>query len=297
MTRLVFIVGTSAVGKSNWAIEWAKHSLSQGERAGILNCDSIQIYKELNIGSAKPDFSKYPEIPFYLYNQIKAPEVCTAGIFREKAIRLLTKKLPKEWIIATGGSGFYLQALEKGMYPVQSFNTPTKNIPLNKLYQSLKEKDPATALLINPKDRYRISRALYLITKEGKTLSQIKSEFKEQSLPWPYLKIGLRIPKTELLNRVQKRTKKMLKEGLIEEVETLLKKGLKHWRPLNSIGYKETRQYLEGSLTKEELEAVIVSNTMRLTKKQRTWFKKDKNIQWFDWNLPPLKVYKQLFKC
>ena len=325
--KLLFIVGPSGVGKSHWAIEWAKQIHSTGQAVGILNCDSIQIYKDLNIGSAKPDFVKYPDISFYLYNQIPAPKLCTAGLFRKKALQILTDKLSKEIIIATGGSGFYLQALEKGMFPVapssalglspsQSPSSPPdpsslpdmscprkrasntkKTLTLSELYQSLKQKDPLAASRISPKDRYRILRALELINQEGKTLSSLQSEFKEQKLPWPYLKIGLSIPKDELLKRIQKRTKFMLKSGLIEEVEKLLQRGLKAWRPLNSIGYKETQQYLEGLMTKEELEADIVRNTMRLAKKQKTWFKKDTSIQWFDWNLAPLKVYKQLFKC
>ena len=314
--KLIFIVGPTGAGKSHWAIEWAKQILCESGSAGsvglagsggsggsagsvgVLNFDSIKIYKDLNIGSAKPDFSKYPDLDFYLYDEIPAPKLCTAGLFRKKALQVLTQKLPQKAIIATGGSGFYLQALEKGMFPVSVSRPPAlQNLPLAELYESLKQKDALTASRISPKDRYRIVRALELIQQEGKALSSLKLEFKEQALPWPYLKIGLSIPKPELLKRVQSRTKEMLKAGLIEEVESLLARGLKSWRPLSSIGYKETQQYLEGVLTKLELEEEIVRNTMRLAKKQNTWFKKDKSIQWFDANLSPLKVYKRLFKC
>lgn len=304
MPQLIFILGPTAVGKSEWAIKWVKSQPS--ENMGILNCDSIQIYKDLNIGSAKPDFSKHPDINFYLFDVLKAPEVGTAGFFREKALQVLKQKLPQEKIIAVGGSGFYFQALEKGMYPKSFSSKPPKTNSylskdlskksLNELYQKLKEEDIETAKLISPKDRYRITRSLELIQTEGKKVSQIKKEFKETKLPWPYLKIGLDIPKEELLKRIQIRTQKMIQEGLVEEVEMLLSRGLKNWQALNSIGYKESKLYLEGLLKKEDLEPEIVKNTMRLAKKQKTWFKKDKEIQWFDWSAEPLKVYKQLFK-
>ena len=328
MTNLIFIVGVTAAGKTNWALELAKLILSKKQTPiGILNSDSIQIYKDLNIGSAKPDLSSYPDINFYLFNELKAPQVGTAGFFRKKALEVLHAKLPNETILIVGGSGFYLQALEKGMYPVEkqplksapplseslSLNFSEKPITSTKtkiqinsqisnktdikgLYQELKQKDPKWAEKINPNDKYRILRALNLIKTEGKTVSQIQKEFKEQALPWPYLKIGLQIPKAELLKRVQQRTRAMLKKGLIEETQALIQKGFRNWKPLNSIGYKEVLLYLEGQIKKEDLEPAIVSKTIQLAKKQKTWFKKDKNIQWFDWSLSPLKVYKQVFQ-
>ena len=324
MTKLIFVVGVTAVGKTDWALELARLIQSDKQTSvGILNADSVQIYKELNIGSAKPDLSNYPDINFYLFNELKAPQIGTAGLFRKKALEVLQEKLSKETILVVGGSGFYLQALEKGMYPVeQSFkkksipslfensvlnldshesgniqNLQNSNqISLTALYKELARKDPETAQKISPKDRYRIVRALDLINREGKTVSQIKQKFKEQKLPWPYLKIGLQIPKEQLLKRVQQRTQDLLKKGLIEETQDLIKKGFKNWKALNSVGYKEVLLYLEGQIKKEDLEPAIVSKTMQLAKKQKTWFKKDKNIRWIDWNISALKVYKQFFK-
>ena len=301
MKNLIFIVGETGVGKTNLALELAQLIQSKKQNSsGLLNGDSIQMYKDLNIGSAKPDFSMYPNINFYLFDELPAPQLGTAGFFRKRALEILQNKLNKETIFLVGGSGFYLQALEKGMYPLeQSFekaqsSDQTSNI--TKLYQKLEKKDPETAKTINPNDKYRILRALAIMETEGKTISQIKKEFKKQRLPWPYLKIGLKIPKEQLLKRVQQRAKNMLKQGLIEETQALLDKGFKNWKPLSSVGYKEVVLYLEAQIKKEDLEDMIVSKTMQLAKKQRTWFKKDKNIQWLDWNLSALKVYKQVFK-
>ena len=335
---LIFIVGATATGKTDWALKWA----TQEKKAGILNADSIQIYKELNKGSAKPDFSKYPDISFYLFNELQAPEFCTAGLFRKKALKVLNEKIPKEKIFVVGGSGFYIQALEKGMYPLSSPDSEQKNMSslslnefdsstkekssslsdefdssakenpsslldesdsstkedrsksLNQLYEELKSKDPETAKKISPKDKYRIERALNIMKSQKKTLSQIKKEFQQQSLKWPYKKIGLFLSKEELLKRVIARTDQMLQEEWIEEVESLLNKGLTNWRALNSVGYKEIQFYLKGKIKKEELASSIIASTMKLAKKQRTWFKKDKNIQWFDANQDALEVYQKL---
>jgi len=320
--NLIFIVGQTAVGKTDWALNW----MGRDKKAGLLNADSISIYKELDKGSAKPEFSNYPYSSFYLFNELQAPAVCTAGFFREKALKILNKKLPKEKIYIVGGSGFYIQALEKGMYPLRecsshSLLVSTNRVNLNQekreysnhsvilnstvtplkkgispLYEELKAKDPETAKHISPKDKYRIVRALSLMEKENKTLSQIKREFKEQRLKWPYIKVGLFLEKEELLKRVKDRTDEMLQKGWIEEVETLLNRGLKNWRALNSVGYKQVQLYLEGEIKKEELASSINSATMKLAKKQKTWFKKDKSIKWFHANLDPHKVYQQLFK-
>ena len=305
---LVFIVGPTGVGKTHWALKWATQSPSV-----ILNSDSIALYKELNIGAAKPDFKKYPNIEFALFNQALAPELLTAGIFRQKALEVLKQKVAQKKVFIVGGSGFYIQALEKGMYPqapipsfvLKKFENIEKTKGLKHLYHLLKTKDPITALNLAPKDRYRIFRALSLIEAGGKIPSQIKKEFKTQALPWPYIKVGLTIPKAELANRLTQRAKTMIKEGLLDEVVSLrakgfnrgFNKGFKNWRPLNSVGYKEAGLYLDGHIKKQQdLVTAIVTRSMQLAKKQNTWFKKDKSILWKSWDEAPLKVYKQIFK-
>ena len=295
MNSLIFILGPTAVGKTNWALQWAEQS-----SACILNSDSIQAYKDLKIGSAKPDFRKHPKITHYLFDEVSAPHVWTAGNFRRKSLEVLRKELLERKVFVVGGSGFYIQALEKGMYKVKASDPKIvdkwKNKELSYLYELLKKRDPETAKQISSKDRYRILRFLSLIESEGKPLSQIKKEFKEQKLPWPYIKVGLSISKEELLKRVEKRTLRMIKEGLIEEIEELLRKGYRDWKPLSSVGYKEGLLYLEGKIKKEDLINKIVSSTMALAKKQNTWFKRDKDIKWFDFDRTALEVYKEIFK-
>ena len=288
MNSLIFIVGSTAVGKTDLAFELAKKN-----SACIVNADSIQIYKELNIGSSKPDFKKHPTTDCFLFDVASAPEVWTAGDFRKNCLEVLNLEIPKKGALVVGGSGFYIQALEKGMYNIkpsskeieERINNLSREKGLNFLYKELEKKDPDTAKKISHNDRYRIVRALSIMENENKTLTQIKKDFKPKKLPWKYKKIGLQIPKDELLKRVKLRAEQMIKNGLIEEVEDLIKKGYQNWKPLQSVGYKEAMQYCKNQIDKQQMLEEIIKNTMHLAKKQKTWFQKDKDIKWFDYDV------------
>ena len=297
--RLIFLLGPTAVGKTDWALRWAEEC-----SGAVVNGDSVQLYEGLNIGSAKPDFQKHPDIPHYLFGVVKAPEVWTAGDFRKNALKTLHKILPKQSAFVAGGSGFYLQALEKGMYPVhtvsesvlQGLKKDSEGEGPDFLYEELKKKDPELADQIHSRDHYRIFRALAVIRSEGRPLSEIKRGFSPSASPWPSCKVGLRISREELVKRVESRTREMLQRGLIEETESLLKKGLEGWRPLQSVGYRETVLFLKGQLDREELFAQIVQSTLTLARKQKKWFQRDKEILWYDFKSDPLKVYGEIRK-
>ena len=298
MNSLNFIVGPTAVGKTELAFKIAKNL-----RSSLMNSDSIQAYKDLNIGSSKPDFSQHLDTTCFLFDILSAPEVWTAGQFRSKALKILDVEMPKNPMLIVGGSGFYIQALEKGMYDLKpvpaaiekEIQALKQEKGLEFLYQELKKQDPKQAQNISPNDDYRIFRALCIMRTEGKTLSQIKKEFVPFSLPWKYQKIGLSISKEDLLIKVKKRTEKMIQQGLIEEVACLVQKGFEDWKPLQSVGYKEGLLYIKGQLSKEDLFSEIVKNTMLLAKKQKTWFQKDKSIKWFDFKEDFLKIQNHLF--
>lgn len=295
--RLVFIVGPTCSGKSNWALRMAE--LTSG---AVLNADSVQFYKGLDIGSAKPEFHKTSHIPHFLFQAAKAPEVLTAGDFRRKALEVLKKELPEKKIFVTGGSGFYIQALEKGMFPLKPVSKAilgeleqiNKTKGLGALYKELQEKDPLLAQNISLNDSYRIIRALSVIRNEGRKLTEIKTEYFKKSLPWIYKKIGLSISKEELEKRIRKRVHSQIKRGLLEETEAFLKKGFQNWRPLKSLGYKECLLYFKGELKREDLEEEIVRRNLGLAKRQKTWFQKDKSIIWKNFKEDPLKAYKEI---
>ena len=280
---LIFILGPTACGKSALALEWAE-KLS----AGILNCDSVKGYRELKIGSNRPDFTKYPSLQPFLFAEIRAPKLWTAGDFRKKALQVLNQQLPHKKVFAVGGSGFYIQALEKGMFEAPpsdpKINQKYQEIEAHEgseaLYQLLQEKDPERASQISPKDSYRLIRSLSLIESLKKPYSKIQREFAPKALPFPYIKIGLDLEKEELLRQLKSRTHRMIKTGLLEETESLIQQGFESWRPLKSLGYKQALDCLQGKIKKQELEEAILSASLALAKKQRTWFQRDKEIQW-----------------
>ncbi len=282
---MVGVFGPTAVGKTRLSFYIAE-KLS----ASILNCDSIAMYKGLDIGSAKPVHEiNQAKIPLFLFDEWEPPQMGTAGAFRKKALAILKQEVKSPLVLLVGGSGFYIQALEKGMYPVgpvaekikQQVQTTQKEKGTKGMYQWLKSLDPEYARQISSQDSYRIHRALCLALSEKKSLSAIRTNFKAQKLPHPFLKVGLYLPRSALLKNIQARTDHMIKAGLLEETETLLKKELEDWPLMGSVGYKEAVLYLKNQISKEEMRDCIVQRTSQLAKKQLAWFKRDKAIHWY----------------
>lgn len=282
---VIFLVGPTAVGKTNLSFY-----LSEKLSAPILNCDSIQMYKGLDIGSAKPILKKSEKKnSIFLFDEWDPPFICTAGVFRKKALSVLKQELSHRSVLAVGGSGFYIQALEKGMYPIKTVKSEIKEKVkeihrekgLAHLYKLLQFLDPEYAKQVSCRDIYRIFRGICIILSEEKPLSFIRSSFQVRKLPWPYLKVGLYLPREALLKNVQDRTDEMIEKGLLEEVQCLLNKGLKDWPLMKSVGYREAVLCLRNQLSRKELKTHIIHRTMQLAKKQISWFKRDKNIQWY----------------
>ncbi len=286
MSKAIFVVGTTASGKSEWALDVAEEA-----KGCIFNCDSIQMYQQLEIGSAQPTEQDKARVPHHLFAYVPPPEEITAGKYRRDHMDLLEKT--KQNVFVVGGTGFYFQALEKGMYSAPAASAEVQQqieetLALENgeeiLWQELHEKDPESAKRIHKNDHYRLVRAIELIRREGKTLSEIRTHLQNQPVayPRPYKKVGIRWEKADLEKRIQQRTKKMLEAGLIEETKNLLDKGLEDWSPLYSVGYIETVQFLHENKTKDWLFEEIVRSTLRLAKKQRTWFQRDSEIRWFE---------------
>jgi tRNA dimethylallyltransferase len=283
---VVFVLGTTASGKSHWALEWAQ------QFAGVVvNCDSVQLYKGLDIGAAKPTVEEMKLVPHLLYDYVAEGETMTAGKYTRDFFPCL-EALPPQPAFVVGGTGFYFQAIEKGMYPVRQIpagisadierELSTAEGALN-LYAEFCARDPEAAAKIHAPDHYRLGRAMELIRAEGKSLTAIRQEFSELQKPFPYplLKIGIRWDREALQARVRARTEKMLETGLIEEVRGLLDRGLGTWAPLQGVGYKEVGEYLGGGRSLVWLLDEITKNTMGIAKRQRTWFQRDPEVRWF----------------
>lgn len=283
MNPLVLIVGSSGSGKSALGLDLAKKY-----GGAILNCDSLQTYRRLDIGTAKPTPAEQKQVPHFLFDILSPGEVLTAGDYRRAALQVLERELPTRIIFGVGGSGFYIQALEKGMFDVPKANAETDRAVredaerngMAAMYKELESLDPEYADRINPNDSYRILRSLIIIRESGKKVSALQREFKGEPLPYPLLKFGLAPSREELLPRIQVRTRAMLEAGLLDEVRSLLDEGHGEWPALMSVGYKECVAVLQGRLPEAKLESTINEKTIQLAKKQRTWFKRDKEIHW-----------------
>lgn len=285
--KFLYVVGPTAVGKTELSLR-----LAETLQWPVVNCDSVQVYKEVNIGTAKPSAAELKRVPHFLFDYVPAPQKQTAAQYLQDVVGLLEKK-KIEKAIFVGGSGFYVQALEKGLYP--NSETPAevkREVDLwiqsegfAALYQWLKKKDEAFSLKISGNDHYRIRRAVEVMKTQQKTMTELKQQMSEEShSPLPEhqsLKIGIRQDKEVLRERVKTRTRQMLQAGFVEEVRLLLDQGLKDWAPMQSVGYKEVQNFLNSEQSEEDLFEYIVTSTMQLIKKQMTWFKRDSQIQWF----------------
>lgn len=283
MNPFVLIVGPTASGKSSLGLRLAEHF-----GGAILNCDSVQTYQRLDIGTAKPSATDFARVEHFLFDIVKPGDVLTAGDYRRAAMEVLDRELPSRKIFGVGGSGFYIQALEKGMFDVPKPSLESERAVRGRLeeqgaaamYAELKVKDPEYASAVNPNDIYRITRALIIIEDSGKSVTQVRREFAATSFPYPLIKLGLNLTREELEPRVRARTKTMLEDGLLEEVRGLVGEGLGSWPAMQSVGYKECLDVLNGELPEAKLFDQIVEKTLQLSKKQRTWFKRDTEIHW-----------------
>ncbi len=295
----ILIVGPTGVGKSRLALELALHF--GGE---IINCDSVQVYQGIHLGSAKPSSEDMKLVPHHLYDFVPLGGHFTAGDYHKSVNQVLhqrqvaTSEKKSNLFFIVGGSGFYARTLEGGLYSIGKISSQTSRrledealrIGWKNLYEELHRVDPTSAKKLSPQDHYRLGRALMVFWETGRPLSEFQTEFNDRSskedrdstLPYVLKKIGLRMNRTELREVVHKRTLEMLKRGWIEEVRELLIRGYGDWPPLLSVGFKEVQAHLRGDLTQEQLPMEITQSTLQLAKKQMTWFKRDPSISWFE---------------
>ncbi len=278
--KTLILTGPSASGKSALAFELAKNR----GRTHIINADSLQVYRDFNIGTAKPTQEELDQIPHHLISITDPTEIFTAGDFVREAMGALEKIHAKnDRAIIVGGTGFYLKALLFGIWTEQKID-PVLRSELEKktnyeLFEQLMSSDPTSAKRMGPNDRYRLIRSLELITLTGKT----PTEFQEAEPKEPNPEFDLWVldrPKADLESRISTRIKSMLEKGLIEEVVALRVK-YPDSRALDSVGYREVCAYLTGKKPQgrvvaegiKGLQSEIELATRQLVKQQRTWIR------------------------
>lgn len=301
---LFIISGPTASGKTKASIDVAKALQAYGRQAEIINFDSIIFYRELNIGSAKPSQQERENIIHHLIDVSHVDSPLNASDYVQMAKEKIHHLHHQDIIpILTGGSAFYLRALIKGMY--ESTKVPEQiKIEMNELYQKegispildyLNKHDQESFYELHPNDHYRLMRAYEHHRSTGQKISEQKRKYDKQNPydftqglveNWNIWHIYLDIPKEKHWEIIQKRTREMINNGLVDEVNNLLEKGVPATvKPLQSVGYKETIQYLNGDFQGLEDYAERVSiSTRQLAKSQRTFFNKIK----------PKKTYNSL---
>ncbi len=275
---LIVICGATATGKSGLGVK-----LAQRLNSVIISADSRQVYRELDIGTAKPSLGDRTNVPHYLLDICEPTETLTLAEYQEKAQGLIAK-FPSPLLV--GGTGLYIKAIVRGLIvprvaPQPKLRSQLEALGQNQLYGFLSQVDPLAARKIHPNDLVRTLRALEVFYVTGVPISQQQGENPPN---YPILQIGLDCEKEVLHKRIRDRTAQMLEAGLVTEVEKLVKKYGWDLPLLNTLGYSEIKDFLAGNLSLSEAEDLIVLHTRQFAKRQRTWFRKYPEIKWFDAN-------------
>jgi tRNA dimethylallyltransferase len=285
-TPMVVIVGPTASGKSALAMHIAE--LFGGE---VLACDSTQLYRLFNIGTAKPTEAERRRVPHHLIDLYDPEQISTAGEYRRQAIRALEDLRRRASLpILTVGTGLYLRALLEGLAeaPLRSevlrarlSKKSARNAP-DYLHRVLMRLDRETAARIAPRDHQKLIRAIEVCMLTGKRISDVHRSGRAPLEGFRPITIGLAPPRAELKTRIAGRITAMLDQGWLEEVRQLVAGGLpEHCKPFDFIGYRELRAHLSGSMSLEDAVANIEQATRRYAKRQLTWFRKVPDVHWY----------------
>lgn len=281
--RLVIILGPTAVGKTDFSVTKA---LEYG--SPVISCDSRQIYKEMTIGTAVPEKEQLERVKHYFIQTIPVTQTYTAGDYEREAITLINKLFEEghDTLVMTGGSMFYIDAVCEGLDDLPDGDPDLRKTlwervdseGLASLVKELEIRDPQTYSRIDKNNSQRVVRALEVCLVSGRPLSSFKSGGKKRD--FEIEKIGLTRPREELYSRIDKRVLNMVEEGLEDEVRSLL--PYRDLQALQTVGYKEMFDYLDGKIPIEEAIRLIQRNTRHYAKKQMTWWRRDNSISWID---------------
>ncbi len=285
--KVIIICGPTASGKTGLSIELAKRI--DGE---IISCDSMQIYKDMTIGTAKPTPEEMQGIPHHLIDFVPPDKRYSVAEFKKDALKAIATVLEHGKVpIVVGGTGLYVNALTQNIeYPEIEIDTNYRSKlearaekeGLDALWEEANKIDEKAMQTISKNDKKRIMRVLEIYHQTGKTKTQLEEESKLVPPPYEYITFAITMDREKLYDRINKRVDIMIDQGLIQEVKQLLKKYKEFPTAMQGLGYKEVVPYLNGNITKEEMIENLKMETRRYAKRQLTWFRKDKNIIWLD---------------
>jgi tRNA dimethylallyltransferase len=283
--RLVVILGPTAAGKSETAIE-----LAGDIGAEIINADSQQVYRYMDIGTGKPPMAVRARIPHHLIDVVEPDQEFNVAMFRALAIRSAQDIWGRnKRVIVCGGTGLYIKALTRGLFTGPGQDAAIREALANEidaaglgvLYTRLEQIDPAAVSWIHPNDRQRIVRALEVYELTGKPISVWQKEHAFSESPFEVLQIGLARERAELYTLINQRCDQMIAAGLVEEVKGLVAKGYSlGLKPLQSVGYHQMGLFLNGDMSLDDAVTSMKRDTRRLAKRQLTWFRRGEKIVW-----------------
>lgn len=278
-----FVIGPTAVGKTSFAIDLAKHLDTE-----IISADSRQFFKEMSIGTAKPSVAELKQVRHHFIGNLSIKQNYNVSDYERDALQLLDQIFKhKNEVVVVGGSGLYLDALAYGIDELPDASDEVR-ANLQQVYQDggiealqnkLKELDPVFFEQIDKQNPKRLLRALEVCLMSGKPYSELRmgnKKKREFNIHW----IGLEQDRAVLNDRINRRVDQMLKDGLMDEVESLFPH--KDLNALNTVGYKEFFQFMEGKESYEWAVEKVKTNSRRYAKRQMTWFRKNKSIVWFN---------------
>jgi tRNA dimethylallyltransferase len=292
---LIVVAGPTAVGKTAAAIKLAQHF-----NTAVVSADSRQFFREMSIGTAKPDAEELAAAKHYFINSHSITESFSVGDFEKQGLALLDELFKTHnTVILAGGSGLYIKAICEGFddLPVadisvrDKLNRQFEQEGITSLQEKLKQADPDYYAQVDLNNPQRIIRALEVFETTGKPFSSYRNATVNKR-PFNIIKLALDMPREKLYERINLRVDLMVKQGLIDEVRALL--PYRELNALNTVGYAELFDHFDGKTSLNEALLLIKQNTRRFAKRQLTWFRKDKDFMWFDAGAPD--VIDQMIK-
>ena len=283
---LVVILGPTASGKT--ALSLALAEKFNGE---IVNCDSVAMYREFDIGTAKPNRSERARVPHHLFDCVDPLEDVTAGEYARRARQILDEIKSRGHLpIVVGGTGLYLRALLEGLFRGPQRSDELRNRLRGRaalrepqyLHKILSRLDRTTAEKIHPNDTPKLIRAIEVCLASRQKMSELWEQGRDRLTGFRICRLGLAPDRAALYARIDQRAELMLEKGLIEETKKIIEKHGQSARPLNSLGYKQAAEFLRGGLIQDQVLRTIQQGHRNYAKRQMTWFRREQEVTWFN---------------
>lgn len=297
--RVVILLGPTGTGKSRVAIEWAEEL--GGE---IIGADSMQVYRYMDIGTAKPTPDDQRRVRHHLIDLVPPDQPFHAALYRtlgRKTIDHLLQNRKPIWVV--GGTGLYIKTLTQGLFSSPRIDPRVRENLRGEarekggaaLYERLRKVDSKTALRLHPNDLFRIIRALEVFDSTGVPISFYREQHRFGERPYVTLKIGLEMNRDMLYRRIEERVDQMIEKGLLGEVEKLMAMGYgRELKPMQSLGYKQMVQFLSKEIGWDEAVRQMKRDTRHYAKRQWTWFKADPDVHWWDESVDRRKMFLEV---